>query len=153
MAKKTEKVESSNIAEHQNAGYDRTLSLKYDDDSKCWKIGNFVAEIVLTPALSVKNNHNINSISINAVNKGYDTSYNNFAMGFDSVGVDGSGAPILHTKFNDAYDQLEKNKRNIEHYLNSNIDISVLKDLRPMILEFERRADGRTSGHDELRFD
>ena len=133
--------------------YDTTLTLKYNDDAKQWQIGNFVVDISLTPALFVNNSHNINAISINVTNKAYDPRFNNFAMGFDSVGADEKGAPILYTKFADALKQLEKNKENIERYLHMNLDISVLNTLTPVALEFEKRADGRTPGHEELRID
>jgi hypothetical protein len=101
--------------------------------------------------MRLKSTHDVNAITINVVNRGYGGAYNNFAMGFDSIGIDENGSPILHTKFCDAFEQLKKNKSNLEKYLKVNINIDGLKSQTPVVLEFEKRADGRSPGHDELQ--
>jgi hypothetical protein len=147
MAKK---VTEEQVTQVEN-DYGKTLSLWYNGDAHCWQIGPFVAQVFLTPSFSIKSTHNINAITINVINRGYDGAYNNFAMGFDSVGMDEKGSPILHTKFCDAFEQLKRNKSNLERYLKVNINIDELKLQIPVVLEFEKRADGRSPGHDELQ--
>jgi hypothetical protein len=133
--------------------YDKEFKLGYDDREKKWMLGPFPTTILMAPALAVNVSHNINSLTITVVNKNNCQEYTNFAMGFDSIGYSESGKPVLYAKFTDAYHQMEKNMGNLEKFLHANIDIAVLMDQRPMILEFERRADGRSVGNSELAFD
>lgn len=132
--------------------YDTTLQLHYDAGDNQWKFGDIPAEIWLTPAYSPSPHHNINSILINVRNRSHSPLYRDFALGFDSIGLAPDGREIIHTSFSDAYDQLQKNKEKAEQFLGANLDISALKDLRPLVLEFERRAASHSTGLDELQF-
>jgi hypothetical protein len=133
--------------------YADTIKLWYNDDKHRWQVGDMVAELWLTPALALQHGHNINSVTITVMNRDHTKLYNNFAMGFDSIGMNGEGKSVIHTKFADAYAQLEKNKANIEKFLKANIDISALLNLRPFVDEFEKRANGKSLGNDGIQFD
>jgi hypothetical protein len=133
--------------------YETTLKLAYDDGERRWKAGDFSVSIVMAPVLTINGSRNVNALTITVVNRNNNPSHNNFAMSFDSVGDATDGKPILYAKFEDAYSQLEKNKANLEKFLNANLDISILNDQKPMILEFERRAAGESLGNSELVFD
>jgi hypothetical protein len=132
--------------------YDTTLQLHCDDDAHRWKFGDLPAEIWLTPAYSPSPHHNINSILINVRNRYHSPLYRNFMLGFDSIGLAPDGREIIHTSFPDAYDQLQINKVKAEQFLGANLDISALKDLRPLVLEFERRSAAHSAGFDGLQF-
>jgi hypothetical protein len=129
-----------------------TLKLAYDEGEHLWKVGPYKATITMEPALTINDTRNINSITVTVVNNGHLADQARFMMGFDSVGHGEDGKPILYAKFLDAYGQLEKNKKNLERYLNGTIDISVLKGLKPMAVEFERRAAGQSLGSNGIVF-
>jgi hypothetical protein len=133
--------------------YDATLQLHYDDAHNRWKFGDLPAEIWLTPALALAPLHNINSILITLQNRGHSPAHRDCALGFDSVGLAADGRAILHASFPEAYDQLEKNKAKAEQFLQANLDISLLKDMRTLAHEFERRATAKSPGLDDLQFD
>jgi hypothetical protein len=135
------------------AKYTDTMKLWYNDDKHRWQVGDMLAELWLTPALAMQNGRTINSVTITVVNRGHSPLYNNFAMGFDSIGMTGEGKSVIHTKFADAYAQLGKNKANIEKFIGANIDISALLSLRPFVDEFEKRASGQSLGNDGIQFD
>lgn len=137
----------------KNDDYKTTLKLAYDEGEHGWKVGPYGATIAMAPVLAVNSSHNINGITVTVVNKGHSTDQRNFMMGFDSVGHGEDGKPVLYAKFLDAYDQLERNKKNLERYLHATIDISTLKDQKPMAVEFERRATGQSLGNNRLVFD
>jgi hypothetical protein len=136
----------------KNDSYETTLKLAYDEGEHTWKVGPYKATIAMAPVLAVNGSHNINGLMITVVNKGHSVDQKNFMMGFDSVGHGEDGKPILYTKFGDAYGQLEKNKRNLERYLHSHVDISTLRDQKPMAVEFERRAAGQSLGNNRIVF-
>ena len=133
--------------------YHSTMALWYNDVDRRWQVGDLLADIWLTPELAVSSAHNINSLQITVTNRGHTNLYNNFTMGFDSIGASGDGKSIIYTKFGDACDQLEKNKANLERFLGANVDLGILRELRPVAVEFERRAAGTSVGNDALHFD
>lgn len=133
--------------------YDKAVKLFHDDEKYCWKIGDMDAEIRLMPALQVSPLHNINTLSITVLNNRAGGPQDSFSMAFDSVGMSEDGKEVMYTKFADAYDQLEKNKENVERFIKANIDISVLKEIGVLAGEFEKRADGRSLGNKALQFD
>jgi hypothetical protein len=137
----------------ENHSYETSLKLAYDEEEHGWKVGPYKATIVMAPVFAVNGSHNINGLTVTVVNKGHSDSQKNFMMGFDSVGHREDGKPVLYTKFEDACEQLEKNKKNLERYLHATVDISVLGDQKTMALEFEKRAAGQSLGNNRLVFD
>jgi hypothetical protein len=135
--------------------YDKTYSLVYDNEQGTWKIGPYTATIVMSPAFhgNINSIKNINSLSIAVINRAPTDGSKEFSIGFDSVGMAEDGKCILYEKFSDACDQLDKNKVNVEKFLKANIDLSAIRGLKPMEMEFENRASGRTVGNNELTFD
>lgn len=129
------------------------LKLHYNEEKRRWQIGDFEVKMVMTPTLTINGKMNVNSFLITVINQNYSRDSKNFSMSFDSVGSEEDGSPILHTKFSNAYEQLEKNKCNLERCLGRPVDISVLLSQKPIILEFEKRADGRSPGNEELHID
>ena len=149
MATKT-KTKESDAAPQK---YDNAVKLFYNDEKCRWQVGEMGAEIWLNPALQVTPLHNINTLSITVLNDAPGDPHDSFSMAFDSVGMGADGREVMYTKFADAYEQLEKNKVNLERFLKAHIDISVLRGMGPLVAEFEKRADGRSPGNKALQFD
>lgn len=132
--------------------YETTMKLAYDDGERTWKVGPYKATIAMGPALSTNGTHNINALTVTVVNYGHDATRRNFIMSFDSMGYAEDGKPILYAKFLDAYGQLERNKTKVERHIRGTIDISALRGLKPMAVEFERRAAGQSLGTNGIVF-
>jgi hypothetical protein len=68
----------------------------------------------------------MNRVTIAAMSRDHSKMHENFAMCFDSVGMNGELESVIPIKFDDAYYQPEKNKANVEKFLKANINIGAL---------------------------
>jgi hypothetical protein len=131
------------MAAKNGNNYETTLKLAYDEGEHGWKVGPYRTSVILCLHPKIEGIYGIystNAIMVILTNNGHNANLENFTNGFDSMLYKKNGRMFLYEKFEDAYAQLEKNKVNVERLIDAHIDISVLQDLKPIVLDYDEEV-------------